>query len=68
MRELPRSGKAHVEARGGKATIIAFSELSPEACARQLPALPFRNDLAREHPAIRAHTERHGVQQLPLHS
>src|ERR1039457_1613192 len=31
-------GKAHVEARGGKATIVAFSQLSPEkvldACLR----------------------------------
>ena len=50
-------GGAHVAAGGGKATIVAFSEL---------PALPCADAIAGKYSALVAHAKRRGVHQLPF--
>ena len=46
-------GKAHVEARGGKATIVAFSELGPEKTLDACLRCHGQTLVAREHPPQR---------------
>ena len=60
--------KAHVEARGGKATIPhAFSLMEPKQVLEDCLGCHAPRFGARQHPPLGAHAERRGLHQLPFH-
>ena len=58
-------GKAHVDATGGKATIVAFSQLARKNAGR-VSALPRPDHVASQYPAQFAHPAGRGLHQLPF--
>ena len=61
-------GGDHVAARGGKATIRAFSNFTPTQTLDACLDLPFEGHAARQHPAFAAYRSRRGLHGTAIRS